>query len=387
MCSAKNFVASSCDSQTSKHFIPPSTALCPTAMNPLAWRSIGSSTVIMHAMPSSVWPGMSAVTRIAMAFSFSASVRGKGRRRICKNTHMCCAIMHSVDWDALQVFLAVARAGRISTAARRLGVEHTTVSRRLSALEEELEVPLFYRTTTGYLLTPHGQNVLTSAETMETAAIAVAARAREGSAAIAGRVRLALVPEFASHWLAPRLEAFRALHPQIELQILVGTRQRDLSRGEAELAIQSPRPRHGNLIAVRIAKTTVGLYAAKSLIGNSRLWVRDVDSLRGLPLLVYTAPFQILQQAKWFQPILLSGRVVLETNSSHTLLAAARAGVGVAVLPRFLAGGEEGLVPVSDNVADNDVWLITHPEFRRDPKVRATADFLKKIAGELEALN
>ena len=107
--------------------------------------------------------------------------------------------MHSVNWDDLQVFLAIARAGRLSTAARRLGVEHTTVARRLAVLEDELGVPLFYRTTTGYLLTPHGQNVLPNAETMANAAIAVAARAREGSGAIAGRVRVALVPEFASH--------------------------------------------------------------------------------------------------------------------------------------------------------------------------------------------
>ena len=292
-----------------------------------------------------------------------------------------------MNWDDLQVFLAIARAGRISTAARRLGVEHTTVSRRLSALEDELGVPLFYRTTTGYLLTPHGENVLAKAETMENAAIAVAARAREGSGAIAGRVRVALVPEFASHWLAPRLPAFRALYPQIELQILVGTRQRDLSRGEAELAIQSPRPRQSELVAVRIARTTLGLYAAKSLIGKSRLWIDDADSLSDLPLLVYTPPFQILQQAKWFQPLLTSGRVVLETNSSHTLVAAARAGVGVAVLARFVARDEEELVAVSDSVAENDVWLISHPEFRRDPKIRATADFLKKIGSERGALN
>ena len=292
-----------------------------------------------------------------------------------------------MNWDDLQVFLAIARAGRISTAARRLGVEHTTASRRLSVLEDELGVPLFYRTTTGYLLTSHGENVLAKAETMENAAIAVAARAREGTKSIAGRVRVALVPEFASHWLAPRLPVFRALYPQIELQILVGTRQRDLSRGEAELAIQSPRPRQSGLVAVRIARTTLGLYAAKSLIGNSRLWIDDVDSLRGLPLLVYTPPFQVLQQAKWFQPLLASGRVVLETNSSHALLAAARAGVGVAVLARFLARDEEELVAVSESVAENDIWLITHPEFRRDPKIRATADFLKKIANEPAALN
>ena len=292
-----------------------------------------------------------------------------------------------MNWDDLQIFLAVARAGRISKAARRLSVEHTTVSRRLSALEDDLGVPLFYRTTTGYLLTSHGQNVLANAEAMENAALAVAARAREGSGTIAGRVRVAMVPEFASHWLSPRLPAFRALHPQIDLQVLVGTRQRDLSRGEAELAIQSPRPRQGALVAVRLARISIGLYAARSLAGSTRLWIDDADSLRGLPLLVYTPPFHVLQQAKWFQPVLASGRVVLETNSSLTLLAAAKAGIGVAVLARFLARGHDDLVAVSDDVAENDVWLITHPEFRRDPKVRATSDFLKKIASEPGALN
>jgi DNA-binding transcriptional LysR family regulator len=300
--------------------------------------------------------------------------------------------MHRVDWDGLQVFLAIARAGRISAAARRLGVEHTTVSRRLAALENDLGVPLFYRTTTGYLLTSHGQNVLANAETMERAAIAVGARAREGRGGIAGRVRLAMAPEFASHWLAPRLTAFRALHPQIELQILVGTRQRDLSRGEAELAIQSPRPRPQGLVAVRIARTTTVLYASKALYastapaGEKRLRVNSVDTLRDLPLLAYTSPFQMLQEAKWFQPILASATIVLETNSTHALLAAARAGAGVAVLPRFVARGHDDLVAVSDNVAEHDVWLITHPEFRRDPKVRSTAEFLKRIAADPNGL-
>jgi DNA-binding transcriptional LysR family regulator len=261
-----------------------------------------------------------------------------------------------------------------------LGVEHTTVSRRLEVLEKDLGVPLFYRTTTGYLLTVHGKNVVANAETMERSAIAVAARAREGSGAIAGRVRLALAPEFASHWLAPQLPGFRAKHPHIELQILVGTRERDLTRGEAELSIQSPRPRQQGLVAVRIAHTTAALYASKSLIGSGRLWVNSVQALQDFSLLVYTSPYQMLQQAKWFQTILSSATIGLETNSTHTLLAAARAGAGIAVLPRFVVREDDKLIAVSDNVADHDVWLITHPEFRRDPKVRATADFLKRIA-------
>jgi DNA-binding transcriptional LysR family regulator len=290
--------------------------------------------------------------------------------------------MHRVDWDGLQVFLAIARAGRVSMAAKRLGVKHTTVSRRLAALESELGVPLFYRTTTGYLLTPHGQNVIANAETMERAAIAVASRAREDSTAIGGRVRVAMPPEFASHWLGPRITAFRATHPEIELQVLVGTRQRDLSRGEAELAIQAPRPRQQGLVAVRLGRTTFALYAARALVRDKRLRGHHPDAWSDVALLVYTPAFQMLQDAKWFQPILGSARIGLETNSTHTLLAAARAGAGVAVLPRLVARGQDDLVAVSDDVAAHDVWLITHPEFRRDPKVRVTADFLKRHAAE-----
>jgi len=290
--------------------------------------------------------------------------------------------MHIVDWDGLQVFLAVARGGRVSAAARRLGVEHTTVARRIAALEQTLGVSLFYRTTRGYLLTPHGQNLVSTAEAMERSALAVEARARENSGALAGRVRVAMPPEYGSHWLAPKLAMLRATHPQIELQILVGTRQRDLSRGEAELAIQPPRPTQTGMVAVRLGRVAVGLYASRGLIADKRLRIRKLADVRDLLLLVYTSPFQVLQEAKWFQPILASATIGLESNSTHALLAAARAGAGVAVLPRFVAREHDDLVAVSDDVAAHDLLLVTHPEVRRDPKVRATADFLKRLAAE-----
>ena len=290
--------------------------------------------------------------------------------------------MHGVDWDGLQVFLAVARGGRVSAAARRLGVEHTTVARRIATLEKTLGVPLFYRTTRGYLLTPQGQNVVSTAEAMERSALEVEARARENTGALAGRVRVAMPPEYGSHWLAPKLATFRALHPQIELQILVGTRQRDLSRGEAELAIQPPRPTQTGMVAVRLGRVAVGLYASRSLIADRRVRIRKLADMRDLLLLAYTSPFQVLQEARWFQPILASATMGLESNSTHALLAAARAGAGVAVLPRFVAREHDELVAVSDDVAAHDLLLITHPEVRRDPKVRATADFLKRLASE-----
>lgn len=288
--------------------------------------------------------------------------------------------MHIVDWDGLQVFLSVARTGRVSAAARRLGVEHTTVARRIGALESALGVSLFYRTSRGYLLTPEGQNVVSTAEAMERAALIVEARARETSGPPTGRVRVAMPPEYGSHWLAPQLAAFRARYPQIDLQILVGTRERDLSRGEAELAIQPPRPTQTGMVAVRLGRAAMGLYASKSLIGGKRLRIRRLADVGGWWLFTYTPPFQVLQNAKWFQPVLASARIGLQSNSTHALLAAARAGAGLAVLPRFVARQHDELVPVSEDVASHDILLITHPEVRRDPKVRSTAEFLKQLA-------
>jgi DNA-binding transcriptional LysR family regulator len=291
-----------------------------------------------------------------------------------------------VDWDGLRIFLAVARAGRLSAAAKRLAVEHTTVSRRLAALEHELGTQLFYRTAGGFLLTPVGQSVLANAEAMERAAATVGARARETTGAVSGRVRLALVPEFASDWLAPHLPAFRAAHPGVELQILVGTRPLDLSRGEADIAVRPPNPRQTGLVAVRLAQAAAGLYASKRFPSAKRLRIDDAAAASGLPLLLYTPQYDELQNAAWFRPVRDAGRIILETNSTHTLLAAARAAVGIAVLPRFVARRYPDLVAVSDDVAKRDVWMITHPEYRRDPKIRATADFLKRVASGPDGL-
>jgi DNA-binding transcriptional LysR family regulator len=287
--------------------------------------------------------------------------------------------MHSMDWDGFRIFLAVARAGQVSAASKRLGVEHTTVSRRLASFEEELGAPLFYRTVGAYRLTPQGQKALADAETMEQAALRVREQVQETAGSLVGRVRLAMLDEYAHFWLAPKLPEFRRRFPGITVEILIGIQQLDLSRGEADLAIRTPRPRQTGLAAVRLARATTGLYASKALAGK-HLVIDNVPSLRGLPLLVYTAQHQALQAAAWFQPVLAGANVALVTNSTHTLVAAARASLGVAVLPRFAARAHDDLVPVSKDLMDGDMWLVSHPDFRRDPKVRALAEFLKEVA-------
>jgi DNA-binding transcriptional LysR family regulator len=283
-----------------------------------------------------------------------------------------------VKWDDLRIFLAVARAGRVAAAARTLDVEHSTVARRIAALEADVGAALFYRTAGGYQLTTEGRAALAGAEAMEHAALALGGRIQEHAGDLAGRVRIAILDELASHWLAPLLPALRARFPQIELEILVGIAPLDLARGEAELAIRTPRPRQPGLSAVKLATVSTALYAPR----GKRISV-DASS-RGLDLLVYVPAHQRLQSLAWFQPVLASSTIVMSTNSTHVLLAAARAGAGIAVLPHFVASRHDDLVCVSDDVSPrDDMWLVAHPEFRRDPKVRATAELLKKAAATL----
>lgn len=287
-----------------------------------------------------------------------------------------------MNWDDLRVFLAVARTGRVSAAARALGVEHTTVGRRLDALEVALGTPLFYRTRAGYRLTPSGALALEEAEAMAAAARAIGSRVRDRTNTIAGRVRIAMVDELATYWVAPQLPQLAARHPALELELVAGIPPLDIARGEAELAIRTPRPRQTGLATTRLGRTTFGLYAARAWLGKRRLAV-DATT-RDLPLLVYSAPHHALQAAPWFQPVLAGSRIVLATNSTSALLAAALAGAGVAVLPRLVAEGRRELAAVGAlDTAAHDLWLVTHPEYRRDPKVRAAAELLRSIAGLL----
>jgi DNA-binding transcriptional LysR family regulator len=281
-----------------------------------------------------------------------------------------------MDWDDLRVFLAVARAGRVATAARVLGVEHSTVARRIAKFEYGLGAPVFYRTAGGYRLTAAGARARVLAEDIERGAVELTGRIRAQSDTLAGRVRVALLDELATVWLAPKLPAFRVRYPELDLELAVGIPPMDLARGEAELAIRTPRPRQQGLAAIKLARITTGLYAKRS---HRRTRV-DATS-RGLDLLVYAPAWHVLQSAAWFQPVLASSRIVLATNSSQVLAAAARAGAGLAVLPRFMA--DRTLAAVSDDLSAHDHWLVMHPEFRRDPKVRAVASFLRGAASSL----
>jgi DNA-binding transcriptional LysR family regulator len=291
-----------------------------------------------------------------------------------------------MDWDHLRYFLAVARHHRLARAARALGVEHTTVARRIQALEAELSTPLFHRTAAGHQLTRVGRRTLAEAEAMEQAALAFQARAQAEHGLVEGRVRLALIESLSVVWLAPHLPALHQRHPKLELQIEAGNAQTDLSRGEAEIAIRTPRPPQSGLVATRLGWSRFGLFATAELARRLPRGALEGDrpDTHGVPLLAYTPALDFLQNAPWFRELLARSTVALLTSSTLTLQAAVQAGAGIGVLPGFVPRRHRELVRVAGrDVSVQDAWLVTHAEFRRDPRVRAVWDFLRGIAGDL----
>lgn len=284
-----------------------------------------------------------------------------------------------LDWDLVRVFLAVAREGRLSRAAERLKMDVSTVSRRVTRLEKSLGVPLFERSRDGVLATAAGEKLVPAAEDMARAMgeLGVAFDAVEAEAE--GVVRLTAPPDLAEAFIAPALARFCARYPKVRLELDASVEYADLTRREADLALRVRRPEGGDLVARKLVSWTAvpatsASYAAQ--LGtvrrlNEARWITWGHDLAQLP------------EARW-----ISTHVpvppVLRTSSFAAQIAAARAGLGVAVIPPpYLAKAE--LVPVKRSpflaaawnaLPGGELWLVGHAALRRVPRVSALWDFL-----------
>lgn len=283
------------------------------------------------------------------------------------------------EWGDVRVFLAVRARGSFTAAAKELAMDQTTVGRRVAALETALGARLFRRGRAGLTLTPAGEEMLVAARGMEESALAVdrAARGHDGSPT--GAVRVTTVETFASRFLAPRLVELRRRHPGLLVELVSSTHSFDLARREADLAVRLAKPQHPGLAARRIGTMAYALYASPAYLASRRAPPAD---LRAHDVLGYDGDLQAMPEATW-----LAERTprapVLRTNSLATLEAATAAGLGVAVLPCWLADGRADLVRVMEpgEVVARDIWLVVHEELRRQARIRVTADFVAREVG------
>lgn len=294
--------------------------------------------------------------------------------------------MSRFDWDDLRHFLAVARTGRVTAAARRLGADHATVSRRITALEDALQAKLFERQPQGYVLTTEGERLLAGAENMEAQALAAASDIGGADLSPAGAVRISSSDGFGTLFLAPRLPAFVERYPQIEIQLVAMPRLLSLSKREADIAITFNRPKEGRLHARKLADYTLGLFAAPAYLASRPAIERPGDLFAHrivgyIDDMLYTPELDYLDEiARGLKPQVQSSSVLAQLNATA-------AGVGVGVLHHFMVAGRQDLVPVlPDVVIRRTYWLIVHADVKDVTRVRAVVDFLVKEAKAARSL-
>ena len=291
-----------------------------------------------------------------------------------------------MNWDDVRVFLAVARAGQILGAARRLGLNHATVSRRIAALEEALRAKLFRRLTTGSELTQAGGRFLAVAERMEAEMLAAQSEVSGEGEAVSGTVRIGAPDGFGVAFLAPRLGALAALHPGLAIQLVPVPRSFSLSRREADIAITTERPTEGRLVAGKLVDYSLGLFASRAYadahglpetrqeLSGHRL-VGYVPDLVASPSLDYAGEFS----DRW--------DAAFSISSALGQVEAVRSGAGIGILHAFIARSLPELVPV--NAAKpirRAYWLVYHESVRPLRRVQAVAGFISEAVERDRAL-
>ncbi|WP_394835421.1 LysR family transcriptional regulator [Pendulispora rubella] len=286
-----------------------------------------------------------------------------------------------MDWNDLCHFLAVARTNRLTDAARQLHVSEATVMRRVQALERALRLRLFVRHPTGYFLTEDGKALLERATAVENAILGVERYADARETSPAGVVRIATPETLATHFLAPEVGSFHRRYPEIRLELVTGASTVNLARREADIALRLNRPAQGGLITRRVGRVGFGVYATPAFLAS-----RPGGALSGAAFIGWDREGSQLPLAQRAAQLFGDGQVVFAAGSLAVQLAAAKTGIGFAVLPTFMAAHEPELVCVVPprKVLTLDLWLVYRRELRSVPHVKAALSFLMSVAARGE---
>lgn len=282
------------------------------------------------------------------------------------------------DWDDLRFFVELARCGSLSEAARRLKADHSTVARRIAALEAALGTRLFDRMPRGYVLTAEGARLIERATGVEDAVLAVERAAAGTSDRIEGTVRISAPPAFASHWLVPRLTALRHEHPGLILDVAGETATASLMRRDADIALRLSRPVGDALVARKLGTLRYGLYGARAYLDST---AEDDRAFLG-----YDEHLADVPQQRWLLKHAAGRRLAMLSNDLSSLIAGTRAGIGLAVIPHALAASHDELVCVCEAPeAAREVWSVVHPDLRHSLRIRVVLDYLTEITSALRA--
>ncbi|MEM5495002.1 LysR family transcriptional regulator [Hoeflea sp. AS16] len=290
-----------------------------------------------------------------------------------------------MNWDDIRVFLAVARSGQILAAARRLGINHATAARRITSLETALGAQLVVRRTNGCGLTGEGEAFLAHAERMEAEMLAAQANLGRTDSAISGTVRIGAPDGFGVSFLAPRLGALIARHPDLRLQLVPVPRSFSLPQREADIAITVERPAEGRLVARKLVDYSLSLYASRTYL-DAHGTPQTTDDLKQHRLISYVEDLIFSPSLQFTREILRNWTAQFEISSATGQTEAVRSGAGIAVLHDYIAAHDPALIRVlPEHRIGRSYFMVYHESARDLARVRTVADFISAVAQEHKA--
>ena len=294
-----------------------------------------------------------------------------------------------MDWDHLRFFAALAQTGTLAGAARTLNVERTTVARRIQALEQQLGHPLFVRDASGHKLNEAGRQLLPVAQAMEHAARGLdqlGLQAAQQPAAVAGLVRVGVTEGLGVQLLAAPLAQLAQQYPKLSIDLLALPRLMHLSRREADIVISLERPKRATVVVSKLADYHLYLYGERQYLARKPL-VRTSDDLRHHQFIDYVDDMLFSKELQLLAQVHKPAHYVFRSTSIAAQYAAVRTGVGVAVLPAFLADKDPLLQRVLPDVAkfERTFWMSMPEEAKGALRIQTVWRLLKQVMTEYHA--
>jgi DNA-binding transcriptional LysR family regulator len=278
-----------------------------------------------------------------------------------------------MNWDRVRIFLAVARTGQLVAAGKQLRLNHATVGRQLTMLEEELGAQLVKRSAGGCVLTTSGRALLENAERAEFELRSAESRLSGKSEAISGKVRVGAPDGFGNYFLARTLGVLTELHPDLTIQLVPLPQNFSLSRGDADLVIQLECPLQGRSVVKKLTDYSVSLYASKDYLA-SRLEIASIEHLGRHTLVTNIAEFLYSRELDYQKGLDLGAVRHFECCSVTGQIEAVRAGAGIGILHDFVAQQYPDLEWILPGFSlTKSYWMISHPDTLNLGKVRAVS--------------
>ena len=279
--------------------------------------------------------------------------------------------MHTIDWNDIRQFLAIASAGSATQAASALGINHITVYRRMAGLERKIGKKLFERSSTGWLITPLGERILAYAESMAEDANAIERKILSDAQELSGTLRVTVGESCTDSILMPVIRQFSARYPEVQLEVITSTDELDLAAREADIALRATDNPPENLVGKRIGSIAYAVY------GNQEL-VQTMSSNPDWEVPCITWLGDSHTRPAWINDHFPQEQKVYRATSTQTMLAMVREGIGIAKMSCMLCDPDPMLerIPMASCEPGPALWVLSHVDLRTTARVRIFRDFL-----------